>query len=162
MNSIWPVIRDWLVSLDWLAVAAIGTISMFITMVGALIFSIKQVKAMKSIRIADLLLRLDDRFCSNSMRDCRKRMEALDLQKELTDEEDQELTDFLGFFELVGLLVDGEHIPLDDANIMFGSAVTRYRERFRNYIDESGYHWNYLKKFADQVQNLRGQQIQRH
>lgn len=145
----------------WVAVGAIGTFCVFGVMLVALIYSRGQLKAMKSVRIADLLLRLDERFCSSTMHECRRRIEQFGLDN-LTPEQNQELIDFLGFFELIGLLSQKGYIQLKDANIMFGSSALHYRERFRSYIDRSGYAWNFFKDFARKIENLRGQQIQRH
>ena len=156
-----PVVSSW-PGIDWQAAEAIGTWIGFIGVVIGLLYAHKQIALLvEQLRLAkgtiraDLIVRLDERYCSDYFQQLRRRAEALGAKlKDLAPDEREDLINFLGFFELLGLYEHDDYITLEQVNIMFGSALIQYREAFAEFIDKGPW-WLYLKSLYTKLKQAR-------
>lgn len=154
----------------WDALTAISNSLLFLAVAGGLYFTFQQVSAMrktsastfgqvsamKAMGSLDLLIRLDDRLCSQRIQDLILEIKKWD-PKNLNDEQNLRVKDIIGIFELVGLAIEKKYIDFDDAEIMFGSALLMIYDDYgyKSYIEKDPLFLNYTKKFAEQVRETR-------
>ena len=150
-----PVGYGWL-GIDWQAAEALGTWIGFIVLLIGLGLAYYQLRAIKDAMRADLIVRLDERYCSNYFQNLRQKAEKLkDKPDALARDEREDLINFLGFFELLGLYERSGFITLDHVDTMFGSLVLKYRNEFSKFIDQESW-WKHFKDLSTKIANARG------
>jgi len=140
-------------SQDW---AALGTWATFVLLGLGLLLAFHQLRALKDARRADLILRLDERYCSQHFQELRQKAEKLRDKRpnDLTHEESLDLINFLGFFELLGFYVRNGFVTLDEVDMMFGSVIIQYRAYFAAFVDR-GDSWKHLKCLYARIERAR-------